>query len=325
MAPNPAEPHLIDLDQPLPGQRRFISCWARTKGDVTFVVDPGPPGTVDRLVRALRERGLGRLDFILLTHVHLDHGGCTARLLETWPDAKVICHELGRAHLIDPGRLWEGSQRVLGGKAAVYGKPSPVPPSALAEATAGEVHGIRLIPTPGHAPHHVAFSHGDDLFLGEAAGTFSTVGRGPDTRDYYLRPATPPRFFPEVARASLDRLLALDPLPRNLRFAHHGLFRGDGRELLTVARGQIDLWLEACRQALAARRGLPHTEAGSEHDLFEAIADLAHRTDPHYARGAGLPADIREREREFTRQSLRGMLGYLAEAEAAAADDDETG
>ncbi|MBK7045091.1 MAG: MBL fold metallo-hydrolase [bacterium] len=310
--------HLIDLDQPLVGQRRFISCWARVDGPVTYVVDPGPPRTADFLIASLRELGLEKLDLILLTHVHLDHGGCTARLLEAWPGAKVICHPSGRPHLVDPAKLWAGSRQVLGAKAEVYGEPRPVPAAALAEFALSDVEsaavfGLVVIPTPGHAPHHVAFRDGDDLFVGEAAGTFSTLGKGPRSEAYYLRPATPPRFHPRVAQASLDRLLALDPLPQRLRFAHHGWFEGDVRGLLLAARGQVDLWLEACRQALAARRGLPHTEPGSEDELFADIAEQARVRDAHFARGVELPVDIRERERDFTRQSLRGMLGFLLE------------
>lgn len=303
--------HLVDLDQPLPGQRRFISCWARLDGPVTYVVDPGPPRSAGFLVARLRELGLARLDLVLLTHVHLDHGGATALLLEAFPGARVVCHDDGRRHLVDPARLWAGSRQVLGAKAEVYGEPAPVPPGALAGADEARRRGIDVIPTPGHAPHHVAFRDGDDLFLGEAAGTFSTLGRGPFDPDFYLRPATPPRFRPEVAQASLDRLLALDPLPPRLRFAHHGWHGGDARGLLEAARGQVDLWLAACREALAARRGLPHTEPRSEEELLDDIAARARRTDPHYARGVELPADIRERERDFTRQSLRGMLGHL--------------
>lgn len=312
------ELHLVDLDQPLPGQRRFISCWARVDGPVTYVVDPGPPSSVDALVAALRALGLQRLDLILLTHVHLDHGGCTARLLETWPAAKVVCHPAGRPHLLDPAKLWAGSRQVLGAKAEVYGEPAPVPAAALAADDLAVRHGIHTIPTPGHAPHHVAYADGDDLFLGECAGTFSTLGQGPLTPDYYLRPATPPRFRPATAQASLDRLLALDPLPARLRFAHHGWHGGDARRLLLEARAQIDLWLDACRRALAAQRGLPHTEPGSEDDLFDAICALVRQMDPHYARGALLPDDIRERERDFTRQSLRGMLGWLLDGEPMA-------
>lgn len=309
--------HLIDLDQPLPGQRRFISCWARLDGPVTYVVDPGPPRSSDFLVDRLRELGLRRLDLVLLTHVHLDHGGATAALLDAFPGARVVCHPDGRRHLVDPARLWAGSKQVLGRKAEVYGEPRPVPPGALAADDEAARLGIDMIPTPGHAPHHVAFRDGDDLFLGEAAGTFSTLGRGPLTTDYYLRPATPPRFRPEVARASLERLLALDPPPLRLRFAHHGWFAGDGRRLLAEARDQLDLWLAACREGLDAWPGAaayaqdaPDAPDAPD-ELLDDIAARARWRDPRFARGAVLDADIRERERDFTRQSLRGMLGHL--------------
>ncbi|MBM4131835.1 MBL fold metallo-hydrolase [bacterium] len=305
--------HLIDLDQPLPGQRRFISCWARLDGPVTYVVDPGPPRSAGALVAKLRELGLRRLDLVLLTHVHLDHGGATALVLEAFPGARVVCHPDARRHLADPGRLWAGSRQVLGRKAEVYGEPRPVPPAALADDDEAGRLGIDVIPTPGHAPHHVAFRDGDDLFLGEAAGTFATLGRGPLNPDYYLRPATPPRFRPEVAQASLDRLLALEPLPRRLRFAHHGWFGGDGRRLLADARGQIDLWLAACREGLDARPGVVGDAAGVTDELLDDIAARAFLRDRLFARGEELDADIRERERDFTRQSLRGMLGYLLE------------
>lgn len=305
--------HLIDLDQPLPGQRRFISCWARLDGPATYVVDPGPPRSIGLLVDRLRALGLRRLDLVLLTHVHLDHGGGTARLLEAFPGARVVCHPDGRRHLSEPARLWAGSRQVLGAKAEVYGEPQPVPAGALADERAAGEFGIAVIPTPGHAPHHVAFVDGDDLFLGEAAGTFSTLGQGPLAEDYYLRPATPPRFRPEVAQASLDRLLALDPFPRRLRFAHHGWHAGDGRRLLTIARGQVDLWLAACREGLDAAGGGPAGAGEFPDALLDDIAARARGRDPWFARGARLDADIRERERDFTRQSLRGMLGHLLE------------
>ncbi len=308
--------HLIDLDQPLPGQRRFISCWARVEGPATYVVDPGPPRSLGALVARLRELGLRRLDFVLLTHVHLDHGGATAGLLEAFPGARVVCHAEGRRHLADPARLWAGSRQVLGAKAEVYGEPRPVPTSALADESAAAACGIATIPTPGHAPHHVAFRDGDDLFLGEAAGTFSSLGQGPRAPEYYLRPATPPRFRPEVAQASLDRLLALEPFPPRLRFAHHGWHAGDGRRLLTIARGQIDLWLAACREGLDAAGGTPADAGNLQDELLDDIAARARGRDPWFARGVRLDADIRERERDFTRQSLRGMLGHLLAAEA---------
>jgi len=305
--------HLIDLDQDLPGQRLFISCWVSVQDDLVFIVDPGPPSTADHLITRLESLGIPRLDFILLTHVHLDHGGCTARILARWPDAKVVCHEKGRPHLVDPAALWRGSLAVLGRKAEVYGEPAPVPAAALANCAELAAWGVETIPTPGHAAHHQAYRHGGHLFLGEAAGAFSDLGSGSATEQYYLRPATPPRFFPEVARASLERLLASDPLPTRLLFAHHGEFTGDTGALLTTARNQLTQWVRTTAAILEIQRGLPHSEQPpDEAGLMDLIAEGLTRVDPHYARGADLPADIRERERDFTRQTLRGILGFLA-------------
>lgn len=304
--------HLIDLDQDLPGQRRFISCWVSVSEDLVFIVDPGPPSTADHLIFRLEELGVSRLDFILLTHVHLDHGGCTSRILERWPGARVVCHDKGRDHLIDPARLWAGSREVLGDKAAVYGEPRPVPVAALAKWDELALRGVDTIPTPGHASHHVAFRQGGDLFIGEAAGTFSDLGAGPGSEDYYLRPATPPRFFPDVARASLERLLALDPLPSRILFAHHGVFTGDVAGLLCAARDQLILWVDTAGAVLQDLRSLPHSEQPADHEgLMDLISGRLHRVDARFARGASLPEDIRKRETDFTRQTLRGILGHL--------------
>ncbi len=321
MATSPASRHLIDLDQELPGQYRFISCWLTVAPDMVFVVDPGPPSTADHLVAELERREVRRLDYILLTHVHLDHAGCTARILERWPEAKVICHERGRPHLIDPARLWAGSRQVLGHKAEVYGEPMPVPAGSLADISVIEERGVRVIDTPGHAAHHLAFAHGDGIFLGECAGTFSDLGCGPESELYYLRPATPPRFRLETAVASLGRVLALDPFPARLFFAHHGEFCGDTGHLIAVARDQLQLWTRTVRQVRDGLAALPHTEQPADEDgLMDLLRTALLAVDPHYGRVGELPVDIQERERDFSRQTLRGILGYLANEAAPTAE-----
>lgn len=292
---------LIDLDQDLPGQRRFISCWLWQSPAETFIVDPGPPATAAHLIRSLEELGVERLDHILLTHIHLDHGGATAQVLERWPAARVICHKNGRSHLVDPSRLWQGSLEVLGHKAEVYGRPHPVPEAAIDTEAEG---GIQIIPTPGHAPHHLAFLYQGNLFVGEAAGTFARL----DDDEYYLRPATPPRFFLPVATGSLDRLLDLDPQPLRICFAHHGQFTGDSREVLQAARDQLELWTATANEFMASRTEIA---AFDQEALLPELADVLRAVDPRFARGVRLPADIQERERDFTRQTLRGILGYL--------------
>ncbi len=302
---------LIDLDQELPGQRRFISCWTGVYGGRAFVVDPGPSSTASRLIDRLEALGARHVDLILLTHIHLDHGGCTSRILERWPRARVYCHESGRKHLQDPSRLWQGSLKVLGHKARVYGEPGPVPAAAFMDEAALERHGIQVIETPGHAPHHVSFVVGDTLFLGEAAGTFSALGGPRDNLDCYLRPATPPRFFPETADRSLRAMLAVEPFPTRLCFAHHGHFTGDGRALLEAARRQLRTWVATVARRLEAWGVDPADEAAVLERAPQLIAALR-QADPYFARGVELPEDIRVREEDFTRQTLRGICGHLA-------------
>ncbi len=307
----PGNLHLIDLDQALPGQRRFISCWAQVDPwwGPTFLIDPGPPATADLLIAELEEFGLQQLDFILLTHIHLDHGGATAQVLSRWPRAKVICHPRGRRHLVNPSQLWAGSLQVLGPKAEVYGEPQPVPETALAKYCQAKAVGIEVTETPGHAPHHICFSTPDDLFLGEAAGTFSDLGGELDNTAYYLRPATPPRFDLTVAQRSLRVLQDLRPVPRTLRFAHHGAWSGNNTALLEQAHDQLALWVGVCRDVSAQYRGVAEGSVGPP--ILAAIVDELKHLDPLFQRGGQLPADIQKREADFTRQSLRGMLDYL--------------
>lgn len=287
---------LIDLDQEeLVGHRRFLSCWLHRGTDFPFVVDPGPASSVPALVEELRGAGISSLDAILLTHIHIDHAGGTGALLRAFPEARVYCHGSGRRHLVDPSRLWEGSRAVLGGVADVYGEPAPVPAGNLIDEKSLERIGCVPVPTPGHAPHHVSFLFGDALLAGEAVGTHVPL---PDR--LYLRPATPPRFFLEEAVASIERLLALDPAPERILFAHYGE-RKEAADLLAAGRDQLRLWT-ATVEELASR---------STEDLEER----AHRTllerDPLYAPFPDLDEDIRRRERLYAGHTVQGMLGYL--------------
>ena len=293
---------LIDLDQAtLAGYRRFISCWLSRGSGLTFVVDPGPASTAEVLEVRLRDLGVKDLDFILLTHIHLDHGGATSRLLEAFPAARVVCQKKSQHHLTAPARLWEGSRAVLGAVADTYGEPRPVPESALATYADLATAGIEVIPTPGHAPHHLSFLHHGTLFVGEAAGTFLDLG----DHGWYLRPATPPRFFLATALASLDRLLALEPVPERLAFAHHGLLTGQVRDLLRASRDQHRRWVEVVRQA----RG--ENEAATFEDLAPLVVERLAADDSHFRLRDHLPTDIQIREQDFTRQALQGMVQFI--------------
>lgn len=286
--------HCIDLDQPaLEGFRQFISSWFYQGEGWSLLVDPGPLSTIPHLVAELQRLGVKQLDYILLTHIHIDHAGGTGALLKAFPMARVICHPEGVRHLIAPEKLWQGSQQVLGKLAEVYGEILPVPAEQIGfEETIGR-SGVRVFLTPGHAVHHCCYLLDDLLFAGEVAGVRGEIGEG-----IFIRPATPPRFLLNVALDSIERMLALEP--RAMVFGHYGLAE-DAMEHLRIAHGQLRLWVQ----------GVAITAPVAAEEREAALIAWLREHDVHYRNVDRLPIDLQARERYFLGNSLRGMIEYV--------------
>lgn len=283
---------LIDLDQKPRGFRQFISAWIYRHQDVTLVIDPGPSVTIPVLHRALKELGVQRLDYILLTHIHIDHAGGTGALLRHYPGTKVNCHPKGINHLADPQKLWEGSLKVLGSLAEAYGKIPAVPQKNLSWNGHLEIGGLMIeaIETPGHASHHVCYHIGDLLFAGEVAGVNIPVTGGD-----YLRIATPPPFYYEVYQNSLLRAAKIKA--RHICFGHYGI-RSDGRHIFDQARQQLELWMHVISE---------NKNTSDVQVIFKKLLE----EDPSLQHFHNFPEDIQERESYFCLNSIRGILSYF--------------
>lgn len=286
--------HCIDLDQPqLEGFRRFISSWLIVEDHFNAVVDPGPLSTISVLVNALRHYGVEHLDYILLTHIHIDHAGGTGELLKYYPQAQVICHPDGIPHLISPHKLWQGSLQVLGEMAQLYGEIVAVPAERIKFTSQIGDTGIKVYKTPGHAVHHLCFHYDELLFGGEVCGVTSATATG-----IYMRPATPPRFMLPIALDSIDRMISLNP--RYLVIAHHGLVE-PALDYLRIGRQQLTLWL----RAVAATNNV--AAEGREQAFFDWLVEH----DVNFKNIYQLDDDILQRERHFLGNSMRGMVGYF--------------
>ena len=287
---------LIEIKQDLPGFNGFLGSWA-CKGPVNFLVDVGPANTSGRLIRSLESFGLDRVDYIFLTHIHIDHSGALADVLEHYPMAKVVSHEKGIKFLVDPSKLWAGSLSVLGDTARGYGEPKPVQEKNLVPHSRFEQPEFTIIETPGHAAHHLSFTYKDYLFAGEAAGNYFLV------KDLeYLRPATPVRFFLEVFLESLDRLLALDN--QTICYAHFGSAQNSHR-LIKKFREQLFRWKE-----------LIHTQMlEGDEGLVDRCLNVLLEKDPEMAAFKKLDMDFQAREKTFLVNSINGFIDYLREKE----------
>ncbi|MHB8765916.1 MAG: MBL fold metallo-hydrolase [Deferrisomatales bacterium] len=287
--------HLVDLNPPLEGFRAFVSCWVLRRGGATVLVDPGPSVTAPALMAALHELGVARVDWVLLTHIHLDHAGAAGLVLGRYPEARVLCHPAGIPHLVDPARLWAGSLKVLGKMAEAYGPVAPVPADRIGWSGAVDAGPLRVtaFETPGHAAHHACFRIDEVLFAGEVAGVASPLAGGP-----YQRPATPPVFRYEPFRASVEAAARAGAEVACL--GHHGLTR-DPAGFFADALAQLELWLATVEA---------HLKAGTE-PFDDAVFAELRRTDPLIRRFGDLPADVQKRERHFAGNALAGLRGYV--------------
>lgn len=190
------------------------------RGRAAFV-DTGANSAVPRLLEALQALGVARdaVDYVFLTHAHLDHAGGAGLLLRELPVARAVLHPRAAPHLIDPSKLIAGTIAVYGEEfyRQVYGEIVPIPAERVVVTEDGgrvELAGrpFEILHTPGHALHHYVMI---DL---ESASAFSGDVFGISYREFdtargaFIVPTTTPtQFDPEQLLASIDRLLAYRP------------------------------------------------------------------------------------------------------------------
>ncbi len=190
------------------------------QGRAAFI-DTGTNHSVPRLLASLEALGLTAqaVDWVIPTHVHLDHAGGVGLLMQQLPQARVLVHPRGARHLVDPSALWAGALAVYGAEemARSYGELQAVAAERVLVSSDGMTvqladRPLWLIDTPGHAKHHHciwdAASHG--WFTGD---TFGLSYREFDTDQgaWIMPTSTPVQFEPAALRTSVQRLLAQQP------------------------------------------------------------------------------------------------------------------
>ncbi|OGP62484.1 MAG: hypothetical protein A2V65_12220 [Deltaproteobacteria bacterium RBG_13_49_15] len=285
---------LITLVPPIEGFDEFIGAWL-FRGDVSFLVDVGPASSSEALCDALDENSVGRLDFILLTHIHLDHAGGIGQVSKHFPESRIVCHPSAIPHLIDPKHLWEGTISALGKIGEAYGPVQPVPAHRMVSIEEFRSETIIPIPTPGHAGHHVGYLVGDILFSGEAGGVILPI----ENDHPYIRPATPPRLFFQIFLESIDRLIETDPL--RVCCGHYGMYE-NGSDLLNTHRNQLLFWASTIAKIINTRTKTDPIQAALEilldkDELLQGLFQMDDRT--------------QKREMFFLKNSIRGFVEYI--------------
>ncbi len=191
------------------------------EGGRAAFVDTGANDSVPLLIDALRQQNLdvADVDFVFLTHVHLDHAGGAGKLMQALPNALCVIHPRGVRHMVDPAKLIAGTEAVYGVEQTheLYGVIQPIDESRVVVPNDEqwiELNGrkMQVLFTEGHARHHYCLR--DPASRGVFTGdSFGVSYRELDTvaGEFIFPTSTPASFDPAEAHKSVDRIMGCKP------------------------------------------------------------------------------------------------------------------
>jgi len=268
--------------------------------DKATIIDTGYSATYKNVITAIKKAGveLSKIEYIMPTHIHLDHGGASGHLAKEIENSTVIVHERGAKHLVDPSKLIASVKSIFPEEKIKYmGLPIPIEKERV-EGVPGneEIYELgdielRTIYTPGHAPHHMSIYINDTgyVFTGDVVAV-----RYPNFPVYI--PTTPaPSFDPELAIKSVEKIESLEP--KKLFTPHFGVV-DNVQEHLDITKIKIREWVEKIEEI---------TEEGDKglYDVLNAMIE-------YVAKEARIPPDqVPENAKGSIYISVFGILHYL--------------
>jgi glyoxylase-like metal-dependent hydrolase (beta-lactamase superfamily II) len=288
---------------------RFDAAYLVAEGGRAAFIDTGTAFAVPRLLATLDALGLPRsaVDFVIATHVHLDHAGGVGQLMQALPGAQLVVHPRGARHMIDPTALWQGALAVYGAAQMerAYGTLVPVDAERVRTTVDGETIALAGRPlvfahTPGHALHHHC------IWDGRSAGWFTGDNFGMaypefnvDGRAFIFPTTTPVQFEPDAMRASIARLMAT--APRQMFLTHYSRVTG-----VADCAARLEAMIAATVAAALELRDAP--------DRLEALAAalMTLYGDGARAFGVNLPdARIAELLQDDAALNAAGLIAWL--------------
>lgn len=180
------------------------------------VVETNTTHAIPKILKAMESRGVGpqNLDYVIVTHVHLDHAGGAWALLEACPGATLLAHPKTAKHLMDPSLLIKSATSVYGKENfdSLYGEIKPIPKERIRVMEDGEWlewegHSFQFLYTKGHANHHFCIydKKTNGIYTGDSFGiSYPHLENG---KRFIFPTTTPTDFDSTEAIRSLDRIL----------------------------------------------------------------------------------------------------------------------
>lgn len=247
---------LRTIDSGYLGAPEYAATYLLRDGQRALFVETNTQAAVPQMLQTLRAEGMApeQVEYIIITHVHLDHAGGASALMAACPNAVLLAHPRAARHVIDPSKLVASATQVYGAERfrQLYGVIEPIPENRVkiledgAQVSFGQ-RTLTFLHTRGHANHHFVIhdSGNNGVFTGDAFGIAypALQKNGP-----YIFPSTSPTDFdPTLAQESVDKIVATGA--QWVYLTHYGVY-GQVASLATQLKAELAQYAALLAEAI---------------------------------------------------------------------------
>jgi glyoxylase-like metal-dependent hydrolase (beta-lactamase superfamily II) len=207
-------PGIFEIDTLILGHEKLIAAYLVVGSEKTVLIDPGFPSSADTVLKSVSEAGFDpeKLDYIALTHTHIDHAGGAGIISSRARDAKVLTHQRGSFYLKNSIKIAGGSKMVFGDLSEKLGLPVDTQNERIKVVGDGDrvdLGGKELsfYYTPGHSGDHISIfeNKSGTLFTGDT-GCLNYPALG----NVLIPAGSPPIYRTDYIINELERLSGLN-------------------------------------------------------------------------------------------------------------------
>lgn len=247
------------------------------KDDKIALIETSASPSVPHILKALEKLHIqpSNIDYLILTHIHLDHAGGAGVFMQHCPNATVFVHPKGIRHLVDPSRLIASARTVYGEKFdGIFGKILPIEEEKVHPVEENETLNLgsstlTFYHTKGHANHHISIHESltNGMFVGDTTGVYYPDMAEEDF-DVILPSTSPNQFNPELMDQSIQLYEKIKP--STLYFGHYGAYHHPEYAYSEVRR-YLPIFVEAGHQAIKEESDFTKQVNRTEAILTESI------------------------------------------------------